>query len=169
MQSPFLCVVYSKGGWSIPREVGLFHQKPFAGVVNEESDGFDEFSRQFLSELDYNQEKCNLEKVHASSLEPYLKHNVVFPKIYYDYCTKKVITMSYLPGPTMEAEVRRQLELLGIDTSVGIEHIIRDAAKDASENHNDAASGELMRRVTKHTGGIDISRPSPSWKAMLSQ
>ena len=78
--------------------------------------------------------------------------------------------MSYLPGPTMEAEARRQLELLGIDTSVGIAQIIRDAAKDVSENHNDAASGELVRRVTKHTGdGIDMSRPSPSWKTTVSQ
>ncbi len=55
--------------------------------------------------------------------------------------------MLYLPGPTMEIEVRRQLELLGIDTSVEIAHIIRDAAKDTCENHNDAASGELLEIV----------------------
>jgi len=172
-------VQYTDAAWKVPADiqcVGDFLQICiWAGVVDEESSrmGYDEFSRQFLSELDYNQEKCNLETVHASSLDPsapYLKHNVVVPRVFSDYCTKKVITMTYLPGPTMEAEARRQLELLGIDTSVGIAQIIRDAAKDASENHNDAASGELVRRVTKHTGGgIDISRPSPSWKATLSR
>ena len=107
------------------------------GVVDEQSSqmSFDEFSRQFLAELDYRQEMENLQTIYSSSLNssaPYIKNHVIVPEVYPDLCTDKVITMSYLPGPTMESEARRQLEMLGIDTSKSIAKVIKDATKDLS-------------------------------------
>jgi aarF domain-containing kinase len=50
----------------------------------------------------------------------------------------------------MEVEAKRQLEMLGIDTSGGIAQVIRNAAKNAADNPNNASSGELVRRVTNN-------------------
>ena len=169
-------VQYPDASWQVPADiecVGDFLKIcVWTDVVDEQSSklSYDEFSRQFLSELDYNQEMKNLKTVYESSIDPnapYIKNNVVLPKVYQDYCTSKVITMSYLNGVSMEAEARRQLELLGIDTSGGIGRIIKDAAKDAAENPNNESSGELVRRVTRK---IDPTAKSPfSWKASASK
>ena len=151
-------VQYPNAAWQVPADiqcVGDFLKICiWAGVVDPESSkmSFEEFSRQFLSELDYEREMHNLKAVYESSLEPsapYIKHNVVIPKVYQDFCTKKIITMSFLPGVTMEMEAKRQLEMLGIDTSGGLSKIIKDAANDAAQHPDDVSSGELVRRVTK--------------------
>jgi len=130
----------------------------WAGVVDESAAtlSYDEFSRQFLSELDYLQEKENLEQVYISSLDPtapYIKHGIVLPKVYNNLCSNHVITMSYLPGPKFETEAKRQLALLGIDTSKGIS-FLREAAKDASEVEIDVTNKNpnetsLQRHATK--------------------
>jgi aarF domain-containing kinase len=140
----------------------------WAGIFDEASArlSFDEFSRQFLAELDYDRERQNLKTVHDSSLDPsapYLRRNIVVPAVFNDFCTKKVITMTYLPGPKLEEEAKRQLEMLGIDTSAGIAEIIRNAAKDASDHPNESESGELVRRVTQQ-----VRKNSISWKLKAS-
>lgn len=169
-------VQYPAASWQVPADiecVGDFLKIcVYFGIVDEESAkmSYDEFSRQFLAELDYNQERENLQTVHESSLDPsapYQRRGVVVPKPYHDLCTGKVITMSYLPGPKLEEEAKRQLESLGIDTSGGISQIIRDAAKDAANNPDEAESGELVRRVTRR---IDEAHHSPfSWKITASR
>lgn len=171
-------VQYPDATWQVPADihcVGDFLTVcVWFGVVDEDSAkmSYEEFSRQFLSELDYDRERRNLQTVHKSSLDPkspYKKHNVVIPRVYEDFCTNKIITMQYLPGPTMEAEAKRQLEILGIDTSGGITKVIKDAANDAVEQPNDASSGEIVRRVTKGRnkdraeGKIHSQKPF-SWK-----
>ena len=119
-------VQYPVASWQVPADiecVGDFLKIcVYFGVVDEDSAkmSYDEFSRQFLAELDYNEERENLQTVYQSSLDPsapYQKRGVVVPKPYDSLCTGKVITMSYLPGPKLEEEAKRQLELLGIDTS----------------------------------------------------
>ena len=169
-------VQYPDASWQVPADIecveGFRKLCVWTGVVEEESSkmSFDEFSRQFLSELDYGKERKNLQEVHESSLDPkapYLKHNVVVPKVYEELCTDKIITMSFIPGVSMEAEARRQLKLLGIDTSGGIAQIVKNAAKGASESPSDVSSGELVRRVTS---GIDQHNHSPfSWKMSASK
>ena len=169
-------VQYPAASWQVPADiecVGDFLKVcVYFGVVDEQSAkmSYDEFSRQFLAELDYNQERENLQTVYQSSLDPsapYQKWGVVVPKPYDALCTGKVITMSYLPGPKLEEEAKRQLELLGIDTSGGISQIIRDAAKEAANNPDEVESGELVRRVTKR---IDEEHHSPfSWKITASR
>ena len=169
-------VQYPAASWQVPADiecVGDFLKIcVYFGVVDEESAkmSYDEFSRQFLAELDYNRERENLQLVYESSLDPsapYQKRGVVIPKPYDELCTGKVITMSYLPGPKLEEEAKRQLESLGIDTSGGISQIIKDAAKDAADNPDEAESGELVRRVTRR---IDEAHHSPfSWKITASR
>ena len=169
-------VQYPAASWQVPADiecVGDFLKVcVYFGVVDEQSAkmSYDEFSRQFLAELDYNQERENLQTVHQSSLDPsapYQKRGVVVPKPYDALCTGKVITMSFLPGPKLEEEAKRQLELLGIDTSGGISQIIKDAAKEAANNPDEVESGELVRRVTRR---IDEAHHSPfSWKITASR
>jgi len=169
-------VQYPDASWQVPADiecVGDFMQLcVWAGVLDKESSkmSFDEFSRQFLSELDYDKEKNNLHAVYVSSMDPkapYLKHNVIIPKVYEELCTDKIITMSYIAGVSMEAEAKRQLEMLGIDTSGGIAQIVKNAARDAAGQPNDASAGELMRRVTR---SIDQKNRSPfSWKMSASK
>ena len=169
-------VQYPAASWQVPADiecVGDFLKIcVYFGVVDEESAkmSYDEFSRQFLAELDYNQERENLQVVYESSLDPsapYQKRGVVIPQPHDELCTGKVITMSYLPGPKLEEEAKRQLESLGIDTSGGISQIIKDAAKDAANNPDEAESGELVRRVTRR---IDEAHHSPfSWKITASR
>ena len=152
-------VQYPDAAWQVPADidcVGDFLKICiWAGVVEKESAkmSYDEFSRQFLSELDYDRERQNLEIVHESSLNPqapYLKHGVIVPKVHQNLCTNKVITMEFLPGPTMESEAKRQLELLGIDTSGGITQVIKNAAKNAVKDpvNNEEPSRVLVRRMT---------------------
>mmetsp|Transcript_27019 Transcript_27019/g.76299 ORF Transcript_27019/g.76299 Transcript_27019/m.76299 type:complete len:655 (+) Transcript_27019:202-2166(+) len=165
-------VQYPDATWQVPADIhcvgDLLAVCVWFGVVDGDSArmSFDEFSRQFLSELDYDRERRNLQAVHRSSLDPgspYRKHNVVIPRVYEDFCTSKVVTMEYLPGPTMEAEARRQLQLLGVDTSGGVARLVRDAANDAVKQPNDTASGELVRKLTK--GRTPGRWSSFSWKA----
>mmetsp|Transcript_2241 Transcript_2241/g.3422 ORF Transcript_2241/g.3422 Transcript_2241/m.3422 type:complete len:637 (-) Transcript_2241:75-1985(-) len=168
-------VQYPDASWQVPADIecveGFRKLCVWTGVVDDETSkmSFEEFSRQFLSELDYDKERNNLQEVYESSLDPkapYLKHNVVVPKVYEELCTDKIITMSFIPGASMEAEARRQLEMLGIDTSGGIAQIVKNASKRASESPNDVSSGELVRRVTSQ---IDPHKRSPfSWKMSAS-
>lgn len=173
-------VQYPDASWQVPADiqcVGDFLKICiWAGVVDGESAkmSFQEFSRQFLSELDYDRERQNLETVHESSLDPaapYLKQGVVVPKVHRHLCTDKVITMEYLPGPTMESEAKRQLELLGIDTTGGIAQVIKNAAKNAADDpiNNEEASGDLVRRMTNGVG-VDskLHNSLMSWKLSAS-
>lgn len=134
-------VQYPDAIWKIPADimcVGEFLQMcVFFGVVDESAANlsYEEFSRQFLAELDYQQERGNLEEIYQSTLDesaPYQRRNVMVPKVFPDLCTKKVITMSYLPGPKFEEEARKQLESLGFDTSQGMRSVVRDAAKETT-------------------------------------
>jgi aarF domain-containing kinase len=162
-------VQYPDASWQVPADiqcVGDFLKVcVWFGVVDESALklSFDEFSRQFLGELDYEQERSNLEQVYQSSLDlsaPYKKHHVLIPKVYNHLCTKKIITMTYLPGPKLEAEAKRQLAALGIDTSkYKLSDIVKTAASEASQKHNQP--GELVRRVTK--------RVDPKHSPFLSQ
>jgi aarF domain-containing kinase len=135
-------VQYPDAKWQVPADVqcvGDFLQMcVYFGVVDESSSklSYEEFSRQFLSELDYKMERQNLQEVYESSLDkdaPYIKRGVEIPKVFPELCTSQVITMSYLPGPKFEEEARKQLESLGINTSRGVRSIIREETKNEEE------------------------------------
>ncbi len=130
-------VQYPNAKWQVPADVhcvGDFLKVcVYFGVVDESSAklSYDEFSRQFLAELDYLKEAQNLEEVYESSLDPkapYLKRGVEIPKVFPELCTNQVITMTYIPGPKFEEEARKQLESLGIDTSRGVRSVVNDGS-----------------------------------------
>lgn len=135
-------VQYPDARWQVPADidcVGDFLKLcVYFGVVDESSASmsFDEFSRQFLSELQYKNEAQNLQETYESSLDPsapYLRRGVVIPKPVKEFCSDRVITMSYLPGPKFEEQARRQLESLGIDTKRGMRAVFEESeAKEAS-------------------------------------
>ena len=136
-------VQYPDAAWQIPADiqcVGDFMTLcVFFGVLDETSAklSYDEFSRQFLSELNYHQERKNLEDIYQSSLDPtapYIRRNVIVPKVYPTLCTSKIITMSYLPGPKLEEEAKRQLEALGINTKGGIRGLMKRQNQDGEES-----------------------------------
>lgn len=139
-------VQYPDAKWQVPADVecvGDFLKLcVFFGVVDESSAklSYEEFSRQFMAELDYLREAKNLQEVYESSLDPeapYIKRGVEIPKVFPELCSSQVITMTYIPGPKFEEEARKQLELLGIDTSRGLQSVVREGkAKDNDGNKN---------------------------------
>ena len=162
-------VQYPDAKWQVPADVqcvGDFLQLcVYFGVVDESSSklSYEEFSRQFLAELDYKMERQNLQEVYESSLDkdaPYIKRGVEIPKVFPELCTSQVITMSYLPGPKFEEEARKQLESLGINTSRGVRSIIREETK------NEEESDFLSRRPSNKSlvGSFSSSSSSSSSK-----
>jgi aarF domain-containing kinase len=158
-------VQYPSASWQIPADiqcVGDFLKLcVYFGVVEESSAklSYAEFSRQFLSELDYQQERQNLEEVYESSLDhnaPYIRRGVIIPKVFPQLCTKRVITMSYLPGPKFEEEARKQLESLGVDTSRGMREVVKESV-------NEMSVGDEVDR-DKVTEFISISSSKPATK-----
>jgi aarF domain-containing kinase len=142
-------VQYPDAKWQVPADiacVGEFLQIcVWFGLVDEDASrmSYQEFSRQFLSELDYEQEKKNLQQVYQSSLDPeapYIRKNVVIPRVYDDFCTSQIITMTFLPGPKFEEEAKRALELVGINTKKGIRSIVKDAHKQSTSTSEEGST-----------------------------
>jgi aarF domain-containing kinase len=157
-------VQYPDAAWQVPADIqcvgDLLKICVWAGVVDESASrlSFGEFARQFRAELDYQAERQNLHAIYTSSLDPrspYAKWGVVVPSVYEDLCTHKVITMTYLPGPKLEEEARRQLEALGINTNQGIRSMVRRGTNPV----------ELVNQGT----GPETQVAEQSWKATLSR
>jgi aarF domain-containing kinase len=160
---------YPDASWQVPADiqcVGDFLKLcVWAGVVDESAANlsYKEFANQFLSELDYQREQDNLQTTYESSLlpnSPYQQRGVVVPKVYPEYSTAKVVTMTYIRGPKLEEEARRQLELLGIDTKRSIGSIVREAAKDAAVKGDEMKEDDIASEAT-------MGAPRSSWKARL--
>mmetsp|Transcript_34305 Transcript_34305/g.82953 ORF Transcript_34305/g.82953 Transcript_34305/m.82953 type:complete len:620 (+) Transcript_34305:141-2000(+) len=163
-------VQYPEAIWQVPADiecVGQFLQIcVHFGLVDETSSklSYEEFSRQFLAELDYARETENLKLVYRSSLDPnapYMKRGVVIPRVFDELCTNRVITMTYFPGPKFEEEARQQLKVLGIDTKGGIRSLVKEA-HDNTTNINAGSNnvgGELALSPESHS----------SWKSKISR
>ena len=178
-------VQYPDAKWQIPADiecVGQFLQLcVYLGLVDETSSklSYEEFARQFLSELDYTNEMGNLKSVHASSIDPtapYIKHGVVLPRVYEELCTDQVITMSFIPGRKFEEETKRQLRLLGIDTDKrrSIHSIIKDSGGVDDNGGNDVESQERSsgegesEKSSPHTLALSSKQTTSMWKVKLS-
>jgi hypothetical protein len=168
-------VQYPNAKWQVPADiecVGQFLQLcVWFGIVDESASklSYEEFARQFLSELDYTNEMQNLKSVYESSLDPnapYMKRGVVLPKVFDELCTDLVITMSYLPGRKFEEETKRQLSLLGIDTKKSFRSIIKESSVDATSNEGERDSG--VASSSSHTLALSSKLSTPVWKVKLS-
>jgi aarF domain-containing kinase len=166
-------VQYPDAIWAIPADircVGEFLQMcVYFGVVDESAANlsYEEFSRQFMAELEYDQERKNLEEVYQSSLDehaPYKRRGVELPKTYPDLSTNRVITMSYLPGEKFEEEARKQLESLGFDTSQGMRSVIREAAKETTKIPEAAST-----KVDTTAAPAKTIRSLNSWRMKLGE
>ena len=129
-------VQYPNATWQVPADIQCIGQFMklcvYFNVVDESSANlsYEEFSRQFLAELDYTKEKENLQRIYNSSIDtigngdsnetnPYTKYGVLVPNVYDEFCTSHIITMEYFPGPKLQEEAKRRLAQLGIDASRG--------------------------------------------------
>lgn len=170
-------VQYPDAKWQVPADVhcvGDFLKLcVYFKVVDESSArlSYEEFSRQFLAELDYLQETRNLQEVYESSLDPnapYIKRGVEVPRVFPDLCTNQLITMSYIPGPKFEEEARKQLEALGIDTSRGVQSVVRDDETQRANSERAASNGIL--RVSKSSSLPVSGQPkNNSWLRTMAE
>lgn len=165
-------VQYPDAKWQVPADVqcvGDFMKLcVWFGLVDESASqlSFEEFSRQFMAELDYENESKNLQQVYESSLDPiapYKKRGVILPRIFPELCTQQVVTMTYLPGPKFEEEAKQQLALLGLDTKKGFRSIVQESTKDATGSTTE--TGASMQ----DNNGIFTSSLPLSWKLSLSR
>ncbi len=162
-------VQYPQASWQVPADIkciGQFLQFCVWTEIIDESSAqlsYEEFSRQFLSELDYLSEAENLQTIYNSSLDPnapYQKRSIVVPKLFKHLSTNKIITMEYIPGPKIEDEARKQLQLLGVRTDRSIKEIIKESLNDA----NLIEKGEDMDTNTS-TGGAAQKQDGDSRRA----
>ena len=65
-----------------------------------------EIQRQFVTEFDYRGEAQNLLDVRNNIL-PFFSDKVYIPAPFMDYCTKEVLVMEYVPGPTLIKGIRQ--------------------------------------------------------------
>lgn len=162
-------VQYPSARWQVPADiecVGDFLRLcVYFNLVDEDASklSYKEFSRQFLAELEYDQEKRNLEQIYESTLDPkspYARRDVVVPKVYPDLCTNKVITMSYLPGPKFEEEAKRRLAMVGIETNRSIRDVVTEATKEAQGNT------ETVVDVSKNSTAPETSLERTKWQGV---
>jgi aarF domain-containing kinase len=161
-------VQYPDAKWQVPADidcVGDFLKIcVWFGLVDESASNlsYQEFSRQFLAELDYEREKENLQQVYESSLDPdapYIQNGVVIPRVFDDLCTKQIITMTFLPGPKFEEEAKHQLQMLGIDTKKGIRSIVNKAHEDTTTfTAPDDSNTELSSGNARSSWKLKVSR-----------
>eukprot|EP00039_Didymoeca_costata_P020782 m.342407 g.342407 ORF g.342407 m.342407 type:complete len:576 (-) comp21351_c0_seq1:128-1855(-) len=122
-------VQYPEAPWMVTADLRCIGDLIKIGVFAGAFDGdsamlqFHEFSRQFSSELDYEQERRNLEDVQECAER--FKDKVVIPNVVPRLCTGKIITMTYLPGGKLEQEARRQLEVMGVDLEQGVQELLQ--------------------------------------------
>jgi aarF domain-containing kinase len=183
-----LKVQYPDAKWQIPADItcvrNVLRLCVWAGLVDKHAAQvyFDEFSRQFLAELDFDAERQNLKEIYHSSLvstSPYAVHKVIVPKPYDTLCTSRVITMTYLPGRKLEEEARRRLAIMGIDTSKGSIQVLRDATKEYSGTKSDGSTSS-QKSMDNHDSMFETSstrapndelvvQPQGSWLMKIPQ
>ena len=170
-------VQYPNAKWQVPADiecVGQFLQLcVWFGLVDESASklSYEEFARQFLSELDYTNEMKNLKAVYESSLDPnapYMKQRVVLPQVFEELCTDQVITMSYLPGRKFEEETKRQLSLLGIDTKKSFRSIVKESSGNVTNAEEGEKEDEVAISSSSQTLALSTKQPARMWKAKLT-
>ena len=100
-------------------------------VEQEELDPIlEEFAKQFMAEFDYVAEQDSMMDI-GNALRASKKYDdtVVVPTVLRDLCSDKVITMTYLPGPTLENRASVLLKRMGVDLRQGVGSFLADTEK----------------------------------------
>jgi len=131
-----------------------------ARLINKMDDSVDqeelepilnEFSKQFLAEFDYVSEQNYMMDIGNALRESgkYTK-TVIVPTVLPHLCTGKMITMTYLPGHTLEQRANVLLKKSGIDLKQGIGNFLKDQEKDTTNKkdlENESSGGSSSRHV----------------------
>ena len=75
-----------------------------------------EFSKQFLAEFDYEAEQQNMMDI-GNAIRKSGRYNdtIIVPTVFPLLCSPRVITMTFLPGPTLEGRAAVLLKKMGVD------------------------------------------------------
>ncbi|MCQ6279197.1 AarF/ABC1/UbiB kinase family protein [Bacillus sp. EB600] len=129
----------------------------------------DELAKSLLEELDYTIEGRNSEKIARQFVDD---PNIVIPKVYWDYTTKKVLTMEYVEGIKLnEAE---KLKQAGNNPKVLAKNIVDSILKQILVEgyfHGDPHPGNVLARTGDVIVFLDfgmVGRLSPEMKHHLA-
>ena len=107
-----------------------------------------EFKKQFLAEFDYIREVDDMQQIGGVLRKhPKFCKAVCVPEPIAGHCTRRVITMTYLPGPTLETRASALLKSAGVNLREGVKSVIKDegsrstAAVDTAESKAKSESG----------------------------
>ena len=124
-----------------------------------------------MAELDYEAERCQITEVHAAVM-PRFGRVVAVPEVVPSHCSASVLTMSLLPGLTLEDEIRRQNVAAGLPAGVGSVKALLAQNAAASEQSGDGGGGGLLwglvRRGLSVVGvdaGFAAARAAQRWAA----
>ena len=177
-------VQYPSARWQIPADIecvgDFLHLCVQFGIVDESSStmSYEEFARQFMAELDYERETENLKLVYQSSLDPQSPYmtrgvGVLIPRVFDKYCTKQVITMTYLPGPKFEEFAKKQLAFLGIDPERGVRSVVMEGSSSRHHGFNNSTMNteDRLSGIVVEKEHLALSPESSSfhWKMKLSR
>jgi aarF domain-containing kinase len=125
---------------------------------------FDDFGEALSAELDYNAEVVNLDEIYAAVMPTY-GGRVAVPRTKKEYCSSKVITMEYLQGPKLEAEIRAQMRALGmkVDESESLRDWLERLNKQREEAAGETATSTAARGSAD--GSVNGSADGPTTKA----
>lgn len=143
LQGEEVCVKvqYPDAAWQFAADIGCLRTLT-AWTQAHALPAFEEFAKQYTLELDYCAEMDSIVACHAAIMPKY-RDVVAVPQPLHQLCTPKVLTMSYLDGPMLEEEARRQLLVMGVDVDKG--QSVRDLLKQG-------ADATVKRSKTKGTG-----------------
>lgn len=126
-----------------------------------------EFKKQFLAEFDYEREVTDMQEIgKALRSHSVFRESVTVPEPIEGMCTRRLITMTYLPGPTLESKASRLLQSVGIDLKEGVKAIIKEEGEEPSGRNRintDNIDRSLYSRIT--TGVVRFIGPSNALRA----
>ena len=89
-----------------------------------------EFSKQFLSEFDYEAEASNMREIgDALRANPEFSAAVAVPEVIPSLCSRRVVTMTFLEGPTLEQKASALLSGAGVDLRAGVKNLLKREKK----------------------------------------
>ena len=128
-----------------------------ARLINKMDDAVDqeelepilkEFSKQFLNEFDYVAEQNNMVTIgNAIRANGKFDKSVVVPRVIESLCTPRIITMTYLPGPTLERRASVLLRRMGVNLRQGVDVFLKD------KESNDKNGGKMGMGQGRPRGG----------------
>ena len=112
-----------------------------------------EFSKQFLSEFDYEAEASNMREIgDALRAHPKFSAAVAVPEVIPSLCSRRVVTMTFLEGPTLEQKASALLSGAGVDLRAGVKNLLKREKKATNLATAGGGVGEDSVDVSNGTG-----------------